>query len=142
MNIITPAELAEHRADARDRMDSHGVVRRKTGKTAQNEATGVEQPVWAVEHADEPCRYVAGASQGAETRKVVVGGVEYQVATGRLDFRHDLDNLLDGDHVELTAGECAGTVLRVVEATKGDQRTARRVPVVEVPRPVEWEDTP
>ena len=38
----------------------------------------------------------------------------------------------------LVTDDASGTVWRVVEAVKGDQRTARRVPIVESARPDEW----
>jgi hypothetical protein len=50
----------------------------------------------------------------------------------------DTSGLLDGDLVEMTGGENAGLVLRVLEVAFQDQATARRLPVVEVQRPEEW----
>lgn len=127
------ANLPFLRAEALARMTSTATVRRKTDTTAQNESTGLKDPVWTDVHTDEPGRFVGGS-----TRTVTIGGVEFQEATGRYDFRWNLTDLRDNDYIEITAGEWAGTVLSIVEAVKGDQRTARRVPVVEVPRPEEW----
>lgn len=124
--------LASGRRTALARMTSTATVRRMTGRTVQDESTGLEVPVWADVYTG-PVRFVGGS-----TRTVTIGGVEFQEATGRVDFPHDTTDLADGDLVDITAGEWAGTVLRIVEAVKGDQRTARRVPVVEVPRPEEW----
>lgn len=123
--------LPELRREAESRMTSTAAVMRKTG--ARTVVDGIEAPEWAAVHVSTPLRYVGGS-----TRRVEVGGVEFQEATGRADFPHDLADLADNDLIDITDGEWAGTVLRVVEATKGDQRTARRVPVVEVPRPEEW----
>lgn len=125
-------ELPFLRKEAEARMTSTATVRRKTGVMTQDESTGLEVPEWAEVYTG-PMRLVGGA-----TRTVTIGGVEFQEATGRADFPHDATDLADGDLVEITAGEWAGTVLSIVEAVKGDQRTARRVPVVEVSRPEEW----
>ena len=112
---------------------STATVRRTTGRTTQDESTGLEVPVWAVVYSG-PCRFVGGA-----TRTVTIAGVEQQVETAEVHFPHDTTDLADGDLVEMTAGEWSGTVLSIVEAVKGDQRTARRVPVVQHDRPSEWE---
>src|SRR5690349_12791389 len=113
-------------------MSSTATVRRKTGVMVQNEETGEEVPEWEDVYTG-PFRYVGG-----QTRTVTIAGIEYQEATGRADFPHDTTDLADNDLIDITAGEWAGTVLSIVEAVKGDQRTARRVPVVEVARPEEW----
>lgn len=127
------ATLPQLRAEAEARMTSTATVRRKTGVMVQDESTGLEVPEWADVYTG-PMRFVGGA-----TRTVTIGGVEFQEATGRADFPHDTTDLADGDLIDITAGEWAGTVLSIVEAVKGDQRTARRVPVVEVSRPEEWD---
>jgi hypothetical protein len=111
---------------------SRATVRRKTGATTQDEDTGLVDSGWAVVY-DGPFRYVGGS-----TRRVEIAGVEFQEASGRADFPHNTTDLADDDLIEVTVGEWADTVLRIVEAVKGDQRTARRVPVVEVDRPEEW----
>lgn len=104
---------------------------RLTGDTTQ--VDGYDVPEWATVHANLPFRLVGG-----DTRAVTVGGVTFQEATARADFPWDATDLADGDLLDVTSGEWAGSVFRIVEAVKGDQRTARRVPVVEVPRPEEW----
>lgn len=114
-------------------MTSRVTVRRRTGRTAQDEGTGEEVPVWDDVYTALPFRLVGGS-----THTVTIGGVEFQEATGRGDMPADTDDLADGDLIEVTAGEWVGTVLRIVEAVKGDQRTARRVPVAETTRPEEW----
>lgn len=124
--------LASGRRAALLRMTSTATVHRRTGVMTQDESTGLEVPEWATVYTG-PVRFVGGS-----THTVTIGGVEFQEATGRVDFPHDTTDLADGDYVEITAGEWAGTVLSIVEAVKGDQRTARRVPVVEVSRPEEW----
>ena len=126
------AQLPRLQAEALARMTSRVDVRRKTGATT-TDANGWEIPVWEVVAYDVPFRLVGG-----DTRKVTVGGVDFQDATARGDFPWDTFDLADGDLVEVVEGEWADSVFRIVEAVKGDQRTARRVPVVEVPRPEEW----
>lgn len=132
------ATLPFLRAEAEARMTSRATVLRKTGETAQDESTGLEVPVWAAVYIDTPFRLGGSQQGGAGTRTITIGGVEIQVATrvGHFPANHDL--LADGDLIEVTAGENAGAVLRIVEAAWQDQATARRVPVVTVDRPEEW----
>jgi transcription antitermination factor NusG len=130
LNAAIEAELPFLRAEAEARMTSRCTVRRKTGATTV--VGGMKVPVWETVHTDLPLRRTDPGTRGVE-----IAGVRYPDATGRDDFPHDTD-LEDGDHIEVTSGEWAGTVERVIKATKADQATARRVPVVEVPRPSEW----
>ena len=130
---IVAAAQAEGAVVAQALQQSTATVHRRTGVMTQDESTGLEVPEWATVYTG-PVRFVGGS-----THTVTIGGVEFQEATGRVDFPHDTTDLADSDYVELTAGEWAGTVLSIVEAVKGDQRTARRVPVVEVSRPEEWD---
>lgn len=132
LNAAIEAALPTLRAEALGRMTSTCTVRRKTGNMAQDETTGLEVPEWGDVYTG-PFRFVGGT-----TRTVTIAGIEYQEATGRADFPHDTTDLADNDLIDITAGEWVGTVLSIIEAVKGDQRTARRVPVVEVPRPEEW----
>lgn len=114
-------------------MLSTATVRRKGAEVPQDEDTGLEGSAWADVHTDIRMRLVGG-----DTRRVTIGGVEFQQATARADFPHDTTDLADGDLIDVTAGEWAGAVFEIVEAVKGDQRTARRVPVREAERPEEW----
>ena len=111
-------------------MTSRVSIRRSTGGATL--VDGYEVPEWATAQTDVPFRL-----QGGSTKTVTVGGVDFQEATavGHLPAG---TQLADGDLLDITAGEWAGSVFRVVEAVKGDQQTARRVPVVEAPRPEEW----
>jgi hypothetical protein len=113
---------------------SRVTVRRKTGHMVQNESTGREVPEWEVVYTDLPFRLVPKGQ-----RVVEIGGVEFSEATARGDVPFDTDDLSDDDYFDVTSGEWSGTALRLIEAVKGDQRTARRLPVVEVPRPGEWD---
>lgn len=129
-------ELAEFRMGESSRV----TVRRSTGRMVQDEQTGMESPEWVVVHADLPFRLAerGGMSGSAGSRKVNIGGIEFQQATAEGHLPADTFDLEDDDHIEITAGEWPGTVWRVVEAVKGDQRTARRVPIIEASRPEEW----
>ncbi len=118
------------------RMSATCTIRRKTGAMTTG-ADGLEVPEWATVHADLPFR-LGGANSGSSgTRTETIGGVEVQVATRVGHFPAGTE-LADSDHIEITAGENAGVVLRIVEAEGADQQTARRVPVVSVRRPEEW----
>lgn len=114
-------------------MTSRVNVRRTTGRMVQSETTGRQVPQWRIVHADLPFRL-----KGGRSRTVTIGGVEFEEATAEGSLPADTLDLKDGDLLEVVAGEWAGTVWRVVEAVKGDQRTARRVPVAETGRPAEW----
>ena len=118
------------RVAAEARMTSRVDIRRGTGGTTT--VDGYEVPEWSTAQTDVPFRLAGGS-----TKTVTIGGVDFQEATavGHLPAGTDL---ADGDLLDITGGEWAGSVFRVVEAVKGDQQTARRVPVVEVPRPEEW----
>lgn len=125
-------EIAFLRAENTAAMTSRVDVYRKTDETT-TDADGYEVPVWEPVHYNLPFRLVGG-----DTRAVTVGGVTFQEATARGDMPWDTSDLADGDLCDVVSGEWVGSVFRVVEAVKGDQRTARRVPVAEVPRPGEW----
>lgn len=119
-------------------MASTVTIRRKTGTTVQNETTGLKAPVWTAVYTNIPFR-LAGADRGGSTsRTAVIGGVTVTVASRTGHLPHDTDDLQDGDLIDITAGENAGKVLHIIEATWQDQATARRVPVYEVQRPSEW----
>lgn len=132
------AALSRGRAAALARMTSTATVRRKTGATTQDESTGRTVAVWADVHTDTPFR-LAGANSGAgRSRSLDVAGVQFEQAVRVGNFAYDTADLADDDYIEITAGENAGRVLRIIEATWQDQATARRVPVEEVDRPEEW----
>lgn len=111
-------------------------VRRMTGRTTQNESTGEEVPVWDVVYTG-PFRL--GTSTGnSPTRTEDVSGVEVQRALNTAHFPVSASAITDGDLIDITAGENAGAVLRIVDAAWADQRTARRYPVESTERPGEW----
>lgn len=119
------------------RMWSRVNVRRSTGRTTQDESTGREVPQWATVRTDSPFRLRGGRGSSTGTKTVTTGGVELQLATAEGHLPAGTE-VRDGDLLEVTEGENAGTVWRVVESGRGDQQTAVRVPVIEARRPVEW----
>lgn len=124
------------RRAAESRMLSTCTVRRRTSLTIQDEATGEEVPVWAVVYTG-PFR-LGGSRNAATTRAEDIAGVEVQRALRIAHFPSAADVFADGDLVDVTAGENAGAVLRIVEADWQDQATARRYPVESTERPGEW----
>lgn len=129
--------LARGRAMAEARMLSEAVVMRKTGDMV-TDPDGFKSPEWATV-LTSPFR-LGGADAGSSgSRTVTIGGAELNLALRTGHFPHDTVGLADGDLIEILAGENAGLVLRIVEATWQDQATARRVPVVEAQRPEEWD---
>lgn len=131
------SELSGLRAEAESRMVSRATVRRRTGDTIVN-PDGYEVEEWAIVHEGLACRLGGSERGGSSTRTVRVGDSEVQVAVRVAHFPADTSGLSDGDLVEITSGENAGVVLRLVESAWQDQATARRVPVVETTRPAEW----
>lgn len=119
-------------------MLSRVAVLRKTDRTAQNESTGLESTEWATVYVDLPFRLDGGTSGDGGSRGVTVGGVTYEEATGVGHFPAPSPLLTDGDLVLLTEGEWTGDVFRIVAAIRYDQKTARRLPIVEEARPEEW----
>lgn len=132
------AELPFLRAEAEARMVSTVTVRRQTGRSAQNETTGKEAPVWDDVHTAIPFRLGGSNAGSAGSRTIHVGDGDVEVAVRVGHFPATTTDLADGDLIDITAGENAGLVLRIVEADWQDQATARRVPVVSVQRPGEW----
>lgn len=128
--------LARGRAAALARMTSRCAIMRKTGATTT--VSGLEVPEWATVDADSPVRVAGTSENAAPSRDLGVNGIEGQVARRELHLPYDIADLADGDLVEITSGDCAGLVFRVVEADWQDQATARRVPVDATQRPGEW----
>lgn len=118
-------------------MTSRVAVMRKTGDTTTDE-NGYEVPEWAAVHVDVPFRLGATSTGDGGSRSVTVGGVTFDEATAVGHFTAATADLADEDYIDIASGEWAGSVFRIVEAVKGDQRTARRVPTAETPRPEEW----
>jgi hypothetical protein len=127
--------IAELRAYAEARMKSRCAIRRKTGSFEV--VDGFKVPTWSIIHADLPIR-IAGSQGTASSRTRDLAGAEIQSAIREAHVPATTTDLADGDFIEITIGENAGLVLRVVEATWQDQATARRLPVTAEVRPKEW----
>ena len=136
--MLADWELAEHRADAEERMTSRVAVMRKTGAKVQDEGSGREVPEWATVESDLPFRSDAAGEAGS-SRAVRVGGIEWMDATGVGHMPATFQDLADGDLLVVLTGEWPGEVFRVVKAVRYDQKTARRVPIAQHQRPEEWE---
>lgn len=97
----------------------------------------LEVPKWDVVHATLAGRLAGGST----TRTVTIGQTEVQVAVREWRCPAATADLVEGDIIEISAGENAGVFLRVVEATWEDQVTERRIPVVEEQKPQGWDVT-
>ncbi len=134
---MTVADVFERgRAMAEARMLSQAVVMRKTGDTT--EVNGYEVPEWGTVHVDLPFRSDSGGTSAGGARGVTIGGVVFEDATGIGHMPALTGDLEDDDLVVVTTGEWAEDVYRIVAAVRYDQKTARRVPIVEEPPPEEW----
>lgn len=139
MTYLQPAidaALPMLRAEAEARMESQATIRRKTGATVIVDNLEVDE--WEIVHTDLPCRVAVAGGGAARSRTQSPGGVEIERSTPRLDFPAATSDLRDNDLAEITAGENAGRVYRILEADWQDQATARRVPVEATERPNEW----
>jgi hypothetical protein len=130
------AALLTLRAEAEARMTSRCTVRRKTDETTVDD--GFEVPVWDEVYVDLPVRLAGIISGAGQSRRVTTAGVEYETALRTAHVPASTTDLRDNDLLEITSGENAGLVLRIVEADWQDQATARRLPVVATSRPEEW----
>lgn len=138
-----PARLAAReargRAMAEARMMSRCKVMRATGYLPQDKETGAKHRSWAVIHRDLPFRLTGADAGSSGTRTITIAGVEVQVPVRTAHLPAATADLRDGDLIDITAGDNAGSVYRIVEAEWQDQATARRVPVVGEQRPEEWD---
>lgn len=136
-------ELPFLRAEAESRMGSTNgasdvTLKRKSGNVTQNETTGVEAQSWTP-IGPSPARLSAmGSKRGAGAKGLTPGGVVWEQADRTLHLPASWTDLKTGDNVEITAGESEGTFWRVLEATRHDQMTAWRVPVLQIDRPKDW----
>ena len=140
MTYLQPAiaaALPMLRAEAEARMESAGTAYRRTGYTL--DANRLQVPDWEVVYTGK-CRISAGRGPTSSTPETTA---DLDIARSSMvgHFPHATE-LHDGDLIDVTAGESAGLVFRVVEADQGDQRTACRVRIIQVERPAEWEVAP
>lgn len=119
-------------------MPGRCTVRRRSGSRLQNEETGKKSPEWLVVHTALPMRIDFTSSSDGGSRTERLDGVEVEVATAMGHFPALTADLQDGDLVEVTAGEGAGEVWRIVKVVRGDQKTALRLPIRSTTRPAEW----
>jgi hypothetical protein len=114
-------------------MTSTATVHRVNGKYADSD--GFEGDGFTEVVTDSPFRLGGSASGSSGYRTVTIGGTDTQVALRVGHFPADTTGIRDNDVIEVTAGEHAGTFLRVIEATGADQQTALRLPVYEIAQP-------
>lgn len=139
MDVSVEAALASGRARSVGRAPSVVTVKRKAGNVAQDETSGVEAQTWTVIVDTSPARLAEfGAGAAGRNRPQRPGGVVWEQADRTLHLPAPLATLHDGDTVNITAGENAGTYWRILEATWADQRTAYRLPVVQIDIPENW----
>lgn len=140
MTYLQPAidaALPMLRAEAEAGMESRCTIRRETGNVIID-GENREVPEWLVIHTDLPLRIVA-APGPARSRTQTPGDVEIERAIPRDDFPVTAAKTLRAnDHVEVTAGDNAGDVHRLITVPRVDRATACRCPVETVERPTEW----
>lgn len=134
------AGLTELRAAAESRMTSRVRTRRASPRATWqvDPATGLKVPTWTTPHADLPFRLDGGSAGDGGSTGVTIGGITFEGATAVGHFPFSTRDLEDDDLIEVTLGEWVGTVWRIVKAIGADQKTARRVPIVEHRLPEEW----
>lgn len=121
-------------------MTSRATIHRATAGAPQNEVTGLKGSTWTAVATAVPLRLKAGsASSAGNIRREVVGGIELSQSLAQGYMPAATTGIRDNDLIEITSGEWAGTVWRILEATKGDQLTSRRLPLIETTRPAEWD---
>lgn len=133
--------LAELRAHAESRMGvaagaSECTVRRDVG-LGEQQPDGSQPREWEVIHSQLPCRLSTGTGSNS-SRTVTAAGGDVEVPVRTCSVPWNTQNLRDGDLIEITAGESAGQVLRIVESAAADHKTALRLPVIGAQRPEEW----
>ena len=136
--------LARGRQAAESRMGAENggstvTIRRRTGQMTTN-TRGLEVPEWEDVHVDLPARLSGTAANSAPYSTQNIAGVEFTMPSRVLHLPAATTDLADDDYAEITAGENAGVVVRIIEVGWQDQATARRLPVVGVDRPEEWAD--
>ena len=129
----TGADLASFQMLANSRMTSRCTIHRATGNLTTN-ADGFEVPEYAAIYTGLACRIDSGSSTGTSTG-VDVGGVTYAEATGVAHFPYPSPLLANDDIVLVTTGEWPGACYRIIAAVEYDQKTARRLPIVQEPKP-------
>lgn len=128
--------LARGREAALARMESRVRILRDSGTTATDPSTGRQVRVWTVVATDIPARLATTARVGmGASRDTTSGGTRVQLALRTVHLPWHLEGIQDDDLMDFTSGEWAGTVWRTVEVEQADQKTSRRVPVIQARRP-------
>lgn len=130
--------LAAGRRAAESRMTSRVTIHR-AGPKQVDPITGYEEPTWTTPHVDLPFRLDGPGTNDGGSREVSIGGVAIEGATTMGHVPALTRDLEDDDLLEVTSGEWAGTVWRLVRAIGLDQKTARRLPLVDAKNGREWE---
>jgi hypothetical protein len=107
-SVSVESALAAGRRAAEARMLSRATVRRKTGATT-TDADGFEVPAWSSPYTSIPCRIAGMARSQSPSRSLNVGGAEVQVSPCESPTFRTGTVLRDGDLIEITAGELAGS---------------------------------
>lgn len=113
---------------------STGTVRRRSGYAKVN---GISTAQWEDVHVDLPLR-IAGSEKDGATITTEIGSTKVTRGVRTASVPACTSNLRDDDLIDITAGENAGTVVRIIEADWQDQATAKRFPIVFEQRPREW----
>lgn len=132
MSITSAADAGRRAAVAR--MTSRADILRPTGDLTTN-AEGFEVPEYEVIYMDLPCRIDTGGNSNGGSAGVDVGGVTYEEATGVAHFPHPSELLANDDIVLITSGDWPDDCYRIVAAIRYDQKTARRLPIAQEPKP-------
>jgi hypothetical protein len=144
--VSVESVLARGRRAAEAILPSTGTIRRHTG-TRVTGPDGIEVDGWTVTYTDHPMRLrdVSTSRAGAAPRTtgraqqgVEVNHARHIVALRPFDDAGVALDLADGDVIEVTSGENAGAILRIVESDWADDKTTRRVPVEATERPRGW----
>lgn len=129
----TAAEIAQFRADAEAGMLSTVAVRYKTGRTAQNETTGAEEPIMALRF-NSPAKFQTTGSLAAND--VTTGGRREVIDEVRVDLPWNCGVVNQGDEIEcLTSPQprLVGRTFVVGAPLDKDFQTATRLNVKEKP---------
>jgi hypothetical protein len=111
---------------------------RPTGSFVTDPDTDEQVPEWATVHTDLPGRLDAGHGHSGRTRSQDVAGQTFEQPIPEWHVPWGTTDILPGDHIDVTTGDTAPIVLRVLSVPRGDQQTALRLPVEVVDRPSEW----
>ena len=126
--------LVAGRAAAESRMTSRVSIYREDPDGPTTDGRGLEVAGYITVNSDIPLRLAISRGVG-RSRAVSRGESTVEVALREAHLPASMTDLRDRDVLRITAGELAGHFFEVVEATSADQRTARRVPVLEIDQP-------